>query len=68
MADAFLQAYAGLETEVLFEREVEAGIYEGHTTNYIKVRAASQRDLTNQICTVKILRAEKEELFGSVDA
>ena len=68
MADAFLQAYVGLETEVLFEREVEAGIYEGHTTNYIKVRAASQRDLTNQICGVKILRAEKEELFGSVEA
>ena len=68
MADAFLQAYAGLETEVLFEREVEAGIYEGHTTNYIKVRAASPRDLTNQICVVRILRTEKEELFGSVDA
>ncbi len=68
MADIFLQAYVGLETEVLFEREVEAGIYEGHTTNYIKVRAASQRDLTNQICGVRILRAEKEELFGSVEA
>ena len=68
MADTFLRAYVGLETEVLFEREVEAGIYEGHTTNYIKVRAASPRDLTNQICVVRILRTEKEELFGSVDA
>ncbi|MDO4530939.1 MAG: tRNA (N(6)-L-threonylcarbamoyladenosine(37)-C(2))-methylthiotransferase MtaB [Bacillota bacterium] len=68
MADAFLQNYIGKDVEVLFERAVEDGVYEGHTTNYIKVRAASEQDLTNRICAARILRAEKEELFGTVDA
>lgn len=68
MADDFIQAYVGKEVEVLYERAIGEGVYEGHTTNYIKVQGTSEKDLTNQICKTKILKAEKEELFGEANA
>ncbi|MGN0134702.1 MAG: tRNA (N(6)-L-threonylcarbamoyladenosine(37)-C(2))-methylthiotransferase MtaB [Anaerotignum sp.] len=68
MAADFLREYVGQDVEVLYERMVEDGIYEGHTTNYIKVRGRSEKDLTNQICKTHIIKAETEELFGEVDA
>ena len=68
MADDFIQAYVGKEVEVLYERAIGEGIYEGHTTNYIKVKGTSDKDLTNVICKTKITKAENEELFGTVDA
>ena len=68
MADDFIQAYVGKEVEVLYERAVGEGIYEGHTTNYIKVHGTSDKDLTNVICKTMITKAEKEQLFGTVEA
>ena len=68
MADDFIQAYVGKEVEVLYERAVGEGVYEGHTTNYIKVQGTSEKDLTNVICRTKITKAENEELFGVAEA
>ncbi|MBR5269169.1 MAG: MiaB/RimO family radical SAM methylthiotransferase, partial [Anaerotignum sp.] len=68
MADDFIQVYVGKEVEVLFERAIGEGIYEGHTTNYIKVKATSEKDLTNIIAKTKITKAENEELFGTAEA
>lgn len=68
MAQDFLQPYIGQEIEVLFERAVSEGVYEGHTTNYIKVQATADSDLTNQICRAYITKAEQEELRGEVRA
>ena len=68
MADAFIQAYVGREVEVLYERAIGEGLYEGHTTNYIEVKATSEKDLTNQICKTRITKAEMEELFGKAQA
>lgn len=68
MADDFIQAYVGKDVEVLYERAVGEGVYEGHTTNYIKVRGTSEKDLTNQICKTHIIKAENEELFGVAEA
>lgn len=68
MAQDFLQPYIGQEVEVLFERAVSEGVYEGHTTNYIKVQATADSDLTNQICKAYITGAEQEELRGEVRA
>ena len=56
------------KVEVLFERAIGEGVYEGHTTNYIKVKATSEKDLTNVICTVAVTKAENEELFGAAKA
>ena len=68
MADDFIQAYVGKEVEVLYERAIGEGVYEGHTTNYIKVKGTSDKDLTNVICKTKIAKAENEELFGTAEA
>lgn len=68
MAADFLKEYVGQDVEVLYERMVEDGVYEGHTTNYIKVRGRSEKDLTNKICKTHIAQAEAEELLGKVDA
>ena len=68
IADDFIQAYVGKEVEVLFERAIGEGVYEGHTTNYIKVKATSEKDLTNIIAKTKITKAENEELFGTAEA
>ena len=68
MADDFIQTYVGKEVEVLYERAIGEGVYEGHTTNYIKVKGTSDKDLTNVICRTKITKAENEELFGTAEA
>ena len=64
MAADFLADAVGTDAEVLYERAVGDGIYEGHTTNYMKVHGRSEVDLTNRICKTHITRAEGEMLFG----
>lgn len=66
MTEAFLQAHVGKEKEVLFERMVAPNVYEGHTTNYMKVHAKSDVDLTNQCKMVHILEVEGETAYGAV--
>lgn len=68
MAADFLADAVGTDAEVLYERAVGEGIYEGHTTNYMKVHGRSEADLTNCIAKTHITRAEGEMLFGDVEA
>lgn len=68
MAADFLADAVGTDAEVLYERAVGDGIYEGHTTNYMKVHGRSEADLTNCIAKTHITRAEGEMLFGDVEA
>ena len=67
MAAEFLADAVGTDAEVLYERAVGDGIYEGHTTNYMKVHGRSETDLTNRIAKTHITRAEGEMLFGDVE-
>ena len=67
MAADFLADAVGTDAEVLYERAVGDGIYEGHTTNYMKVHGRSEADLTNHIAKTHITRAEGEMLFGDVE-
>lgn len=67
MAADFLADAVGTDAEVLYERAVGDGIYEGHTTNYMKVHGRSEVDLTNRICKTHIIRAEGEMLFGDAE-
>ncbi|MBM6828612.1 tRNA (N(6)-L-threonylcarbamoyladenosine(37)-C(2))-methylthiotransferase MtaB [Anaerotignum lactatifermentans] len=66
LAERFLQAHVGKVMPVLFERAVEDGVYEGHTTNYMKVHAKSGQDLSNVILPVRILSWEGEMALGEV--
>lgn len=67
MAADFLADAVGTDAEVLYERAVGDGIYEGHTTNYMKVHGRSEVDLTNRICKTHITRTEGEMLFGDAE-
>ena len=67
MAADFLADAVGTDAEVLYERAVGEGIYEGHTTNYMKVHGRSEADPTNRIAKTHITRAEGEMLFGDVE-
>lgn len=67
MAAEFLADAVGTDAEVLYERAVGDGIYEGHTTNYMKVHGRSEVDLTNRIAKTHITRAEGEMLFGDAE-
>ena len=67
MAAEFLADAVGTDAEVLYERAVGDGIYEGHTTNYMKAHGRSEVDLTNRICKTHITRAEGEMLFGDAE-
>lgn len=67
IAAEFLADAVGTDAEVLYERAVGDGIYEGHTTNYMKVHGRSEVDLTNRICKTHITRAEGEMLFGDAE-
>lgn len=52
--DKFLASFVGETLSVLFEQEVEEGVYEGHTSNYITVRTKSDTDITNKYIDVTI--------------
>ena len=67
MAADFLADAVGTDAEVLYERAVGDGIYEGHTTNYMKVHGRSEADLTNRIAKTHITRVEGEMLFGDAE-
>lgn len=57
----FLESMVGKKLSVLFEREKEKGVYEGHTTNYINVTVESKENLINKILDVEIIKVLKEE-------
>lgn len=60
---AFTQAQLGRESEVLFEREKD-GYFHGHTSNYLKVKVKSERDLKNTILPIKLADLEGSKLRG----
>lgn len=49
-----LQSLIGKEVEVLFENEIEKGIFQGYTKSYIPVRIKSEESLIGVCKTVKI--------------
>ncbi len=64
MAEAFVKAHIGKMMSVLYERAVGENVYEGHTTNYIKVHTKSEKDLSNVIAQTKIIESDGETAFG----
>lgn len=65
--NAFTQKMLGRESEVLFEREKD-GYFHGYTSNYIKVRIKSDRDLKNKVLKIKLNEMEGNKISGSVQA
>lgn len=62
----YMDSFTEKTAEVLFERESEKGIYEGHMTNYVTVRVQSQTDISHKILPVKITGISKGYLKGEL--
>lgn len=62
----YLSSFIGKECEVLIERCVEGDLYEGHTTNYIKVRVQSNKDISKKICRVKIAEISQDSALATL--
>ena len=68
LAAQFLQSQMGKTVEVLAEREVAPGVWEGHTSNYIPVDFASDLPCKNQMVFVELTgflgeKAEGKRVF-----
>jgi threonylcarbamoyladenosine tRNA methylthiotransferase MtaB len=61
----FSHEQIGTESKVLFERGKD-GLFEGYTSNFVRVWAESSTDLTNQIKNIEIKEFKKEKLFGQL--
>ena len=62
----YMEKFVGENAEVLFEEEEiidGTAFYTGHTREYIKVAARSERDLTNVLTDVKITEIYNDEIL-----
>ena len=66
---AFIEKFIDKEMSILVEREVKdnPGVYEGYTTNYIKVLVPClSADITGKIVDVKITEAKEDHAIASM--
>ena len=61
----FLEKYIGNKVEVLFETKTLDGYTEGHTSNYMMVKAMG-KDLENKIKQVEIIERQALSLIGKM--
>jgi threonylcarbamoyladenosine tRNA methylthiotransferase MtaB len=61
---AFYKEQIGKELEVLFEHTEKDGNIEGFSSNYVRVRGASNFDLVNRLTNVKIVNANGEYCYS----
>lgn len=62
----FMKKQLGKNLLVLFEEETENGIFEGHTSNYIKVLTSTDKNIKNKLINVKIIGYEKDYILGEL--
>ena len=62
----YMTNIVGKTAEVLFEREVNKGIFEGYMTNYVKVRVHSKTDISHKILPVKLTDTGVDFLMGEL--
>jgi threonylcarbamoyladenosine tRNA methylthiotransferase MtaB len=62
----FISKFIGREMDVLFEQEVAENVYEGLTSNYIRVLAKSESKINGEIKKVKIISKKDDFLQGNL--
>lgn len=62
----YLKAFIGKRVNVLFEREIEGDIYEGTTSNYMKVHVKSDADISHTYVDCVITGANDEFAIGEI--
>lgn len=65
MQTEFLQQFIGSQQTVLIEQQKD-GIYEGYTSNYIRIYIASETDISNQLLTVQATELYKDGLMAKI--
>lgn len=60
----FASKFIDKELDILFESNVVDGMYEGLTTNYIRVVVQSEKDIQGKILKVKITKVKEEYVEG----
>ncbi len=63
---AFHKKMQGQIFDVLFEREVEKNVYEGHTSNYVNVLVSSSKDLKTNLLPILINSFDSEHCYGKI--
>lgn len=53
-------------SNVLFEQEIQPNIFEGYTTNYIRVICNSKQNLKNKILPIKLLKLQNDYIEGQI--
>lgn len=66
LQEQFACSFLGQTFGVLVEKMTEEGIWEGHTSNYLKVRFPYPKDVRGQIIPVKLTQYTGEHLSGEV--
>jgi threonylcarbamoyladenosine tRNA methylthiotransferase MtaB len=70
LGDAKLNMFAedqvGSTSKVLFERRGKDGLWQGYTTNFVRVHVDSEQELKNEIREVHLSRFEDGKLFGEL--
>ncbi len=61
----FMNDFIGTTNNVLFEQKDEEGFFEGHTTNFLKVKMHSSEDISNKIIPIKLESVEFGKLIGN---
>ncbi len=62
----FYKSHVGKEVKILFERESDKNVYEGHTTNYIPVKVSSAEDIRANVFEVVIDLAGVDCCYGKI--
>lgn len=64
--EKFIEKYVGKTLDVLFEQKNEDGLFEGHTSNYIKIFVTSEKNIQNKILPVYMEYRKDEILYGRI--
>lgn len=65
LMEKFHSRFIASDMDVLFEKN-NKGYYEGYTSNYIRVKAPSDKDITGCLAKVDIIASEGEFLIGKI--
>lgn len=62
----FTEDQIGKKTKVLFERRNKKGLFEGYSSNFVRVQVNTDEDLSNQIREVYLSEMRDGKLFGEI--
>lgn len=59
LREEFFKTQINIITNILVEKQISKNVYEGYTKNYVPVIIESEKNISNEIVTVKIINHDK---------